>query len=140
MSEPFYIADDEAKYYRTGDLVAFDGKDLEHKGRIDDQVKIRGFRIELGDVEAKLKRYYANEEIIIVTDRALNPSGLVALITQELEKDFVAPLPENTGLPSYMIPKQVLFVPGFMRNASGKIDRRRMAQTFVTGYLLESEE
>jgi len=140
VSEPFYIADDEAKYYRTGDLVAFDGKDLEHKGRIDDQVKIRGFRIELGDVEAKLKRYYANEEIIIVTDRALNPSGLVALITQELEKDFVAPLPENTGLPSYMIPKQVLFVPGFMRNASGKIDRRGMAQTFVTGYLLESDE
>lgn len=134
--DPFYESADGVRYYRTGDLVTYADGELIHNGRIDDQVKIKGFRIELGDVEAKLKHYYEHEEVVVVTDRKVNPQVLVALLGKDLEvADFSAPNPVEAGLPAYMMPARFIFVPPFFKNNSGKVDRRRMAQTYIEGYM-----
>jgi amino acid adenylation domain-containing protein len=131
----FYESDAGDIYYRTGDLVTYLDGELIHNGRIDDQVKIKGYRIELGDVEAKLKKYFGHEEVIVVTDSKVNPRALVAMLGKDLEVDgFCPPVPAEAELPAYMMPAQFIFVPEFFKNNSGKIDRLRMARTYLSGY------
>ncbi len=135
VASPFYQGADGKTYYRTGDLVTYQDGEFIHQGRIDDQVKIRGFRIELGDVEAKLKKYYNHEDIIVVTDKKQNPQNLVALLGESLNNaDFKTPDAKQAGLPAYMMPAQFIFVPPFFKNNSGKVDRKRMAETYLSDY------
>ena len=50
-----FFLDDEAAWYRTGDLVSDDGQGCHRfHGRRDRMVKKRGYRIELGEIESAL--------------------------------------------------------------------------------------
>ncbi|MEO8041987.1 MAG: amino acid adenylation domain-containing protein [Acidobacteriota bacterium] len=65
IPNPFAIGD-EAKLYKTGDLVRRkeDGN-IEFLGRIDDQVKVRGYRIELGEIESALLELPTVENAVV---------------------------------------------------------------------------
>jgi amino acid adenylation domain-containing protein len=127
----FVVADGPprpADWYRTGDRVRREGGDLVHIGRLDDQVKISGYRIELGEIEAVLRAHPKVQDVVVIA--APGPGGQLAL--HALHSGEPVDAGELTAavarrLPGYMVPSAVHYVDTFPVNASGKIDRRRLA-------------
>ncbi|HKH49923.1 MAG TPA: amino acid adenylation domain-containing protein [Thermoanaerobaculia bacterium] len=128
-----------ARLYRTGDRARWrpDGR-IEFLGRLDHQVKVRGFRIELGEIEAAL---LANpgiaEAAVLVRDRNASEGD------RRLEAYLVAAAGPEPGLaairadlgrrlPDYMIPSGVVFLPSLPHTATGKVDRRALAEVEAT--------
>jgi acyl-coenzyme A synthetase/AMP-(fatty) acid ligase len=123
-----------ADWYRTGDRVRRERGELVHIGRLDDQVKIRGYRIELGEIEAVLREHPAVQDVVVVAA----PAAGGQLVLHALYTGTPADADELTGavgrrLPEYMVPSAVHCVDGFPANASGKIDRRRLAAELGEG-------
>jgi amino acid adenylation domain-containing protein len=55
------------RWYRTGDLVTLDERDILHfEGRCDGQLKVRGQRLERLDVESRLRRLLGVDEVAVV--------------------------------------------------------------------------
>lgn len=111
--------------YRTGDLVRWDEDgNIEYLSRIDQQVKIRGFRIELGDIDNAIRkidevkdvfvaaREFQTEEKVICAYVVLGSSISASSITRILEEE----------LPSYMIPKHIVFLEELPVTRNGKIN------------------
>jgi acyl-coenzyme A synthetase/AMP-(fatty) acid ligase len=120
-----------ARAYRTGDLgrVGPDGR-LECLGRADSQVKIRGFRVELGEIEALLDSEAEVAEAVVVAAGERLHARLV--LTRRADPAIVihrvwALLRER--LPEHMIPFSITVVDDLPRTPSGKLDRRRVADT-----------
>jgi amino acid adenylation domain-containing protein len=116
-------------WYRTGDRVRREHGELVHIGRLDDQVKIRGYRIELGEIEAVLREQPGVHDVVVI---AAPGSGgqtvLHALHTGEPVDAHSLTAVVARRLPEYMVPTAVHHVDTFPVNASGKIDRRRLAE------------
>jgi amino acid adenylation domain-containing protein len=115
-------------WYRTGDRVRREDGEFVHIGRVDDQVKLRGYRIEPGEIEAVLRDHPAVHDVVVIpATTASGETVLHALHTGVA----VAPAELLTAvrerLPEYMVPATVHHVETFPVNASGKIDRRRLA-------------
>ncbi|MEN3356432.1 MAG: hypothetical protein V7637_414 [Mycobacteriales bacterium] len=115
-------------WYRTGDRVRVEGGELVHLGRLDDQVKIHGYRIELGEIESVLREHPAIHDVVVLPV----PAGNGEL---ELRAGYTG-RPLDAGelagavgrrLPAYMVPARIRYVDRFPVNASGKVDRRRLA-------------
>lgn len=120
--------------YKTGDLVKFeraDGK-LYIQGRIDNQIKHMGYRIELEEVEAALHCLdYISEAAVLHTSKN-EFSRLVAVIaaTRECDGDQIRK-DLKLIIPDYMIPSVFHHEPVLPKNASGKIDRRQLAEKYL---------
>jgi len=92
-------------------------------------------------VEAKLKKYFSSEDIVVVTDTENDPQGLVAMLGESLESScFTPPNAGEAQLATYMMPAKFIFVPMFLKNNSGKIDRRRMATTYLPLYRTQARD
>jgi amino acid adenylation domain-containing protein len=127
-----FVADPDARLYRTGDVVRYraDGA-IEFLGRVDHQVKVRGFRIELGEIEAVLARHPAVAQAVVVAreDRPgdrylaayLRPAGAVPAIAE-----LRAFLKEY--LPDYMVPSTFTSLPSLPLTPNGKVDRKRLPE------------
>ena len=121
------------RLYRTGDLARWrtDGR-IDFLGRFDHQVKVRGFRIELGEVEAALSRHPRVREAVVTVSEG--PEAGKLLVAHVLAGDGVAPALSDLRrfllgeLPDYMVPAAFLPAESFPRTASGKVDRRRLAE------------
>lgn len=115
--------------YKTGDFARYhDNGEIEFLGRKDDQVKIRGFRIELGEVTAAFLRIQQIRQCVVYpfTD-ALGHKSLVAFIITDGTIDGETAKMMLTGLlPAFMIPSQILLVPGFPLTINGKVDRAKL--------------
>ncbi|WP_232667525.1 non-ribosomal peptide synthetase [Pseudonocardia sp. TRM90224] len=123
-----------ARLYRTGDVVRV-GPDglLQFGGRSDGQVKIRGFRVEPGEIEAVLARHPDVAQVAVVaartseglTDRLVAHLAPVegGVLTEPGLRAHVAGV-----LPDYMVPARFVVVPALPLNASGKVDRARLAE------------
>ncbi|MEL6276357.1 MAG: AMP-binding protein, partial [Bacteroidota bacterium] len=118
----------KAYFYKTGDLVRLDEKDVLHfLGRKDHQVKIRGHRVELDAVEAALVGIPAVLEAAafpMQTDgTALTIAAAVVLRSGEDtdEKALMHALQQK--LPVYAIPTTIVILEDFPRTGSGKIKR-----------------
>jgi bacitracin synthase 3 len=106
--------------YHTGDLARWlpDGN-IEFLGRIDHQVKIRGFRIEPGEIENRLLKHEAIEQVVVL----LIEDRLHAYITAKTEltssqlRDQLA-----AELPAYMIPSHFVKVEKIPLTGNGKVD------------------
>jgi len=114
------------RIYKTGDLVRYlkDGN-IEYLGRNDFQVKIRGFRIELAEIEAKLIKYPAiKQAIVIANDNGMGDKQLIAyyvaekLINREQLFDYL-----KQSLPEYMIPAAFIYLEALPLNINGKVNR-----------------
>ena len=141
------------RYYKTGDLVRYDlnGK-IVFIGRKDSQVKLRGQRIELAEVEYHLQRYLpdAGEAVAgIVTILGVKErKALAAFVCPPSEwqaisskngststwKDQVTLLIKgleaklSSSLPAHMIPSVYFPITKLPRTASGKLNRKLLAQ------------
>ncbi|MEU3648454.1 non-ribosomal peptide synthase/polyketide synthase [Lentzea sp. NPDC034063] len=115
-----------SRLYRTGDVVRWTGSgELEFIGRTDDQVQVRGFRIELGEVESALLRHPEVSEAVA----AVQDERLVAYVVAGSTAPGTADLREflSRTLPDHMVPVAFMALDSLPLNASGKVDRRRLA-------------
>ncbi len=141
------------RYYKTGDLVRYglDGK-MVLIGRKDSQVKLRGQRIELAEVEYHLQRYLPDVgEVaagIVTIPEAKERKALAAFLCPGSEAQAVSPkngsisiwksqitllikgleAKLSSSLPAYMIPSVYFPITKLPRTASGKLNRRLLAQ------------
>ncbi|KAF7591575.1 hypothetical protein BBP40_001323 [Aspergillus hancockii] len=132
------------KLYKTGDLVKYkpDGKLLFVGRRDQSQHKIRGQRVEIGDVEYHVRGSLPDEVPTIVDAVRLPGSDSASLIlfveAKEQEREDVKVimdgLPEKLSeiLPTFMIPTVYLPVDKIPIASTGKVDRRRLRETFYT--------
>lgn len=120
--------------YRTGDLGCLVDGQLHYRGRIDRQVKIRGYRVEPDEIEARIAEHPNVAEVAVVaeTDGAGNQQ-LVAHIVWYDRSQPGASLEAcraslQSHVPDFMVPTVWVDTPGIPKTASGKIDRRALAE------------
>jgi amino acid adenylation domain-containing protein len=136
LPDPF-IADGEARMYKTGDLGKWlDDGTIEFLGRNDYQVKIRGFRVELGEVEARMAEYPGvREAVAVVLEDTTGNAQLVAYYTGSEEgvqngerairpEDLRAELARK--LPEHMLPGAYVRIGKMPLSVNGKLDRKAL--------------
>ncbi|GFG16853.1 nonribosomal peptide synthetase 12 [Aspergillus udagawae] len=140
--------------YRTGDLVRMhpDGT-FTFIGRRDNQVKLRGQRIELGEVEEHIRQCCtgASEVVaeVLIPPGASNPQ-LVAFVwisslTSSSAADVLAGFTDEfqafvsdtetslrQAVPAFLMPSIFMPLARIPRTGSGKIDRRRIRDAFLS--------
>lgn len=136
-------------FYRTGDLVKYDGHGkMMYVGRRDTQVKLRGQRLELGHIESELinssnrithsvvevvKRDFV--DILVAFTCSASPELAVGLPlladmtddTRKRSKELALKL--NSSLPQYMVPSHFVPLNYVPQTSSGKLDRRLLRES-----------
>jgi D-alanine--poly(phosphoribitol) ligase, subunit 1 len=132
--EKFSIINSQ-KAYRTGDKGFFLDGLLFYSGRIDNQIKLNGYRIELEDIENNMMRVDGISKVAVLpkfedgkvkyltaycmyTKEILSKLKAITEIKEELKK----------YIPSYMIPKKIIFIEKVPTNNNGKIDRKKLME------------
>ena len=128
----FVTLDSGERLYRTNDQVrrTADGS-LYFLGRTDHIVKVRGFRVDLQEVEKAVTGHPNVKQCAVIAtgDRDGN-AMLVAFVTPSdvQHREVYRTLREH--LPDYMLPSQIVGVEALPLTASGKIDRRKLLETY----------
>ena len=118
------------RIYRSGDLGRYlpDGN-IESLGRHDTQVKIRGNRVEVGEIEVLLNQLEGiQQSVVVAREDVPGQKRLVAyLVSSGIKKDiaFLRDAIEQK-LPDYMMPSAFVWVDGFAKTTSGKVDRNAL--------------
>jgi amino acid adenylation domain-containing protein/non-ribosomal peptide synthase protein (TIGR01720 family) len=120
------------RVYRTGDMVYCqpDGK-LSYIGRQDDQIKLNGVRIELGEIEEVIRQHAQVDGVAVVVS-ASQPNKLLAFIVGDEDQS-----PDNLRqklqltLPTYMMPRHIIYIESLPFTINGKIDRSLLMQKDV---------
>lgn len=118
------------RIYRSGDLGRYlpDGN-IEYLGRLDTQVKIRGNRVEVGEIEVLLNQLDGiSQSVVIAREDLPGQKRLVAYLIASGDKKDIAFLRDSIEqkLPDYMMPSAFVWVDGFAKTTSGKIDRNAL--------------
>ncbi|EDN07575.1 hypothetical protein HCAG_04085 [Histoplasma mississippiense (nom. inval.)] len=142
------------RLYKTGDLVRYlDDGSLIFVSRKDSQVKINGQRVDLGEIAHHLKSSIPSEFVSQIVAEFVRKQyqndrhTLVAFLEQLDDVDesefcgtFSPTLKRQIqharhvledNLPSYMIPSIFIPLARLPRNASGKLDRKKLQQYFM---------
>lgn len=122
--------------YRTGDLGYLDSQNCLHfVGRRDDQVKIRGNRVELGDVEHWVRGIDGVTDAAVLTIRGPGRELSLACAFTASRAIAAADLRAELAklLPAYMVPTRYLPLAQLPLLASGKVDRKALAQKLSDG-------
>jgi non-ribosomal peptide synthetase component F len=114
-------------FYRTGDRVRRPrgSAPLVYLGRIDNQIKVQGYRVELEEIEAALRESAGVELAAAVgwPATASGADGITAFLPAEAGDLAAIRARLQARLPPYMLPREILLLPEFPRNANGKVDR-----------------
>ena len=127
---------DGKTFYRTGDLISFDGAgEMAFYGRIDHQVKVRGFRIELEGIEAELEQLDGAENVVVGVLRAQSGedelvAGLLGVSETFNETEFLGSA--ASVLPAYAVPTRTVQIDTPTFTGSGKLDRRSLREHAVS--------
>jgi amino acid adenylation domain-containing protein len=120
--------------YATGDLGRIDDAgSLHFLGRRGSRVKIRGHTVDLTEIEAALAACPGVSKAAVLQLRAesgLHDERLVAYlaVASDEERDALSIRRHlATRIPSYMFPRDYLFLDALPLTASGKIDRRALS-------------
>ena len=101
-------------------------------GRGDHQIKLHGYRIELGDVEENLLKLPGVRRAVVLPQmREGAVHALVGFVEREGGEDSLAASLQmkkqlRTFLPSYMVPKKLVFLPKIPVTPNGKTDRKTL--------------
>ncbi len=127
----------ESRAYRTGDKGHFDGDgNLYCDGRIDNQIKPHGYRIEIEDIESNLAAVYGVKRGAVAQKiRDGKVESLTAFIIRESDQitdDYFGRKAIRMALrekmPSYMVPKRIIFLDELPVTNNGKLDRKRLRE------------
>ena len=126
----FFVDDESARWYRTGDLV----KDLgagcfQFHGRRDRMVKKRGYRIELGEIESALYRHGGVDRVGVVAragEKGVSITAFVALKPNQKRSIIAMKRHCTTYLPNYMIPDTITFLDDLPATSTDKVDYQRL--------------
>lgn len=120
--------------YKTGDIVCLD-KDANFifLTRKDHLIKSRGYRIEIGEIEKVLLNHpeVKNAVVVPIPDELIGnriSAVIVASPGRELKKEDILKHCSRI-LPKYMIPEIVEFCKELPTVSSGKVDRRKIAES-----------
>lgn len=135
LSNPFDARSGDSKIYKTGDCCRFhrNGK-IEYINRLDNQIKLRGYRIELGEIETQINGYESvNQSIAVCKEVAPGDTRLAAYMIPKAghiidEAELRSYMRQS--LPTYMIPQHFFQVSEMPLTPAGKIDRKKLAETF----------
>lgn len=140
------------RFYKTGDLVKYDSNGaVRFIGRKDTQVKLNGQRMELGDIEHHLKIAFSKAKgavPAVISPRALgsakNLAAFIHIDAKGEESDLIAMQALTAegwredvqtaraylarSLPPYMVPSTFIPMLRMPKNASWKIDQRRLEE------------
>lgn len=124
---------DGVRLYRTGDLARWTGDGLvEFAGRVDNQIKLRGFRIELEEIELQLRQHSSvKDAVVVLQDFGQSDQRLHAFVVYQNDDEPTASELRRhlrQSLPDYMLPQQFTALTELPRLASGKINRKLLAQ------------
>lgn len=124
------------RIYRTGDLARYGEDGLVYfVGRKDHQVKSRGYRIELGEIEVALNTVNSLRECAVLAVHSDGFEGVkICCAYVPLDGAQISPLKLRNELsallPDYMIPSEWKAYSELPKNATGKIDRRRLSESW----------
>ncbi len=124
----------ERPFFRTGDVLRLrDDAMLIFVGRVDNQVKINGWRIEPEEIERVAVQNPRVDVVACLARRNENGRAeqlVLYAVPHEKDDQFVLTLQEHLRrrLPEYMVPSLVLDVDTLPLTATGKIDRRALAE------------
>ena len=125
-----------ARIYRTGDLARRDEEGrVWFLGRADTQIKSRGYRVEPGEIETALAALGLTREAVVTAVPSDGFEGhLICCAYVPAAGRAVEPLALRRELarllPSYMLPARWRAWERLPRNAAGKLDRRRVQESF----------
>ena len=132
-----FIEHGDERWYRSGDRVRRDADGtLHYLGRLDQQIKLDGFRVEPAEVEIVLGRHPGIAEAVVV---ATSNAGSSQLVAHLVPRDQVAGHADISAmidsvrrhaaqhLAAYLLPHQFHLHAALPLTASGKIDRRALA-------------
>ena len=122
------------RIYRTNDQVLRtpDGA-LQYLGRTDHVVKIRGYRVDLQEVENAIAQYPdLGHFAVIATDDSDGNAMLVAFVSPASVPTAAVYRLLREHLPDYMVPSRVIAMDALPLTASGKVDRRKLAESSQT--------
>ncbi|MDO3641028.1 polyketide synthase [Mucilaginibacter sp. L3T2-6] len=123
-------ADKITRIYRTGDLARYlpDGN-IEYLGRRDTQVKIRGNRVEIGEIEVLINQLdNIKQAVVIAREDVPGQKRLVAYMisANDIEDSDAVRKHIEQHLPDFMWPSAYVWVTGFPKTTSGKVDRKAL--------------
>ncbi|MEQ8477443.1 amino acid adenylation domain-containing protein [Fulvivirga sp.] len=120
--------------YKTGDVGQWrkDGN-IELRGRVDEQIKIRGYRVEIGEIESKLARLEAVDQLTASFMEVDHEKILVAHYKSAsyFEESRIRKSAAKL-LPDYMLPQAFVRVDNFPLTRNGKINKRSLPKPSST--------
>nr|WP_225306531.1 AMP-binding protein [Staphylococcus lugdunensis] len=118
----FLVEINEQTYYRTGDIVSFDGQRFHYIDRKDSQVKINGYRVEVLEIENRIKEIIGvkNAKVMIGEDKLITLFYTGGISKRELKSTLA------NKFPSYMNPKLVYQIKTMPLTLNGKIDKDKL--------------
>lgn len=121
--------------YKTGDEGYIKDGNLFYCGRIDLQVKLHGYRIELEDIESNLlKLSKIKNTVVLPILKNGTVENIAAFIVPNFEIDSKLKAQSEIKkdlskfLPSYMIPKKIIFKDILPMTNNGKVNRKKLME------------
>jgi len=142
ISNPF-SPEQGSLLFKSGDMARFlHSGDIEFLGRMDEQVKINGYRIEPNEIVSILINHPAiSQAAVISREERPGEKYLVAYVVgnkkKRLEDDVQSFL--RSRIPSYMLPKTMIWLDTLPMTESGKLDRRALPQPDIMRPALEQK-
>ncbi|PWY86735.1 acetyl-CoA synthetase-like protein [Aspergillus heteromorphus CBS 117.55] len=155
---------EEARVYRTGDLVKYNSEgEIVYIRRKDSQTKLRGQRLELMEVEHHVQQCFpdALQAVAAISSLGTSTGALVALVlcasasgqssnegdillpaasTSRFLKDaHIAEAALQERVPAYMVPNLFIPVSRIPRDVNGKVDRRQINNRLASLSRLEAD-
>ncbi len=118
--------------YRSGDLASWTGDgEIVLFGRVDDQVKVRGFRIELSEIERVIGSVKGVRAAAVIAVKGTS-EYLAAFYSaaEKIEDDLILEYIKKK-LPSYMVPRILIYQKTMPLSANGKIDKKKLTLPVV---------
>ena len=120
---------EQEKVYSSGDIVELNNDlNMVFKHRKDNQIKLNGYRIEISEIITKLLEIDGITQAEVLFNKNKNNELIAYLVSNgRILADDVKSYLKNT-VPSYMIPKEIVFIEKMPLTLQGKVDRRKLAK------------
>jgi len=130
---------DNLKMYKTGDFgKLLSNGNIEYVGRFDNQIKIRGHRVELGEIENSILEISDIESVAIISyeeddEKYEKEIELVAFYISKHKLSNQSIKNKLRGkLHYYMIPKHIIWLKEFPVLPNGKINKKKLTESFLS--------